>query len=196
MSNNIDTYKPDDSSIPQSAGGERMQASRRRLLLNGMVKGSAIAASAVPIKTLAFTSSVTANGQVCSASGVESVAHSRTTSLPKCLGKSPIFFSAIANWPGYSKYNPVCTFGYGSFTQNSLFKDIFTNTLSKIKGKKLITILLDHTTTDEAYWIAALLNSIRFRGTPQFPYTSDEVIGLYSKNNSGATKLFRLINTS
>ena len=65
MSINIDTDESGDSSTSKPIGGASMQASRRRLLLNSMVKGYAIAASAVPIKTLAFTAAVTAGGQIC-----------------------------------------------------------------------------------------------------------------------------------
>ena len=46
-------------------------ASRRRLLLRGIGKGSALLAAAVPIKTLASTPSVTVNGQICTASGTQ-----------------------------------------------------------------------------------------------------------------------------
>ena len=196
MSNNIEIDKSGDSSTPQSAGGEPLQASRRRLLLNGMVKGSAIAASAVPIKTLAFTSAVTAGGQICSASGVESVAHSRATSLPTCLGKSPSFFKSVSNWPGYSSPNATCRVGSVTFNQKSTFSFVF-GPGSPRGGYKLIDILNSATTSDEAYWIAAILNAIRPLGTAAFPYTPSEVVAMYSSSQAAsATKLFKLINSS
>lgn len=196
MSNNIYTDKSDDSSMPKSAGGEPVQASRRRLLLNGMVKGSAIAASAVPIKTLAFTSSVTAGGQICSASGVESVAHSRATALPTCLGKSPSYFKTISCWPGYSSPNANCRVGSVTFNQKSTFSFVF-GTGSPRGGYKLIDILNSATSSDEAYWIAALLNAIKPLSTSAFPYTPSEVVAMYSSSQvTSATKLFKIINSS
>lgn len=196
MSNNIDTDESGDSSTSNPIGGASMQASRRRLLLNSMVKGSAIAASAVPIKTLAFTSAVTAGGQICSASGVESVAHSRATSLPTCLGKSPVFFKSVSNWPGYSSPNATCRVGSVTFNQKSTFSFVF-GPGSPRGGYKLIDILNSAATSDEAYWIAALLNAIRPLSTAAFPYTPSEVVALYSSSQvSSATKLFKLINLS
>ncbi len=196
MSNKIDANKSDESSTPKPTGGEQIQASRRRILLNGMVKGSAIAASAVPIKTLAFTSAVTAGGQICSASGVESVAHSRSTALPTCLGKSPAYFKTISNWPGYSNPNASFTIGSVKFNQNSTFSSVFGSG-SPRGGVKLIDILNSATSSDEAYWIAALLNAIRPLSTAAFPYTPSEVVALYSSSQvTSATKLFKLINSS
>jgi len=196
MSNNIDTDKSDDSSTTKSTGGEPIEASRRRLLLSGMVKGSAVAASAVPIKTLAFTSSVTAGGQICSASGVQSVAHSRATSLPTCLGKSPSYFKTISCWPGYSSPNATCRVGSVTFTQKSTFSFVF-GPGSPRGGYKLIDILNSATSSDEAYWIAALLNAIKPLSTSTFPYTPSEVVVMYSSSQvSSATKLFKIINSS
>src|SRR5437867_1070846 len=82
-----------------SASGAHRSLSRRRILLKGIGKGSAILAAAAPIKTLASTPSVTANGQICTISGVQSAVHSQQTHLPTCAGKKPSFYSTIANWP-------------------------------------------------------------------------------------------------
>ena len=115
----------ESTNLDKSGSQQDVQMARRRALLNSVVKGSAIAASAVPIKTLALTSAVTAGGQICSASGVESVAHSRATGLPTCLGKSPTFFKTVSNWPGYSSPNATCRVGTVTFTQKSTFSTVF-----------------------------------------------------------------------
>ena len=76
-------------------------ASRRRLLLRGIGKGSALLAAAVPIKTLASTPSVTVNGQICTVSGTQSAAHSKAKNLPTCGGLSPGYYMKIEHWPNY-----------------------------------------------------------------------------------------------
>ena len=190
-----DADNSDKPSMPQHVNNESIQASRRRLLLTGMVKGSAIAASVVPIKTLAFTSAVTAGGQICSASGVQSMAHSRATGLPTCKGRPPGYFTTVANWPGYSDPNATCTVGSITFTQNSTFGAVFGPGSTRV-GSTLISILTDYTSSDEAFWIAALLNSIRPLSTFVFPYAPVEVLALYSSpQSSSATDLFRIINS-
>ncbi|MEI7464350.1 MAG: hypothetical protein WCJ87_03320 [Burkholderiales bacterium] len=190
-----DVDNSDKPSMPQSVNNESIQASRRRLLLNGMVKGSAIAASAAPIKTLAFTSAVTAGGQICSASGVQSMAHSKATGLPTCRGRPPGYFKTLSNWPGYSAPDATCTVGSVTFTQNSTFGAVFGPGSTRV-ASTLVSILTDYTSSDEAFWIAALLNSIMPLGTAVFPYTPSEVLALYSSpQKSSATDLFRIINS-
>lgn len=190
-----DVDNSDKPSMPQPVNNESIQASRRRLLLTGMVKGSAIAASAVPIKTLAFTSAVTAGGQICSASGVQSMAHSKVKGLPTCQGRQPGYFKIVSNWPGYSAPDATCTVGSFTFTQNSTFASVFGPGSTR-GGSTLISILTDHTSSDEAFWIAALLNSIRPLSTFVFPYAPVEVLALYSSPQaSSATDLFRIINS-
>jgi len=195
MSKPMDFDKSGDSP-PVPEGLEPVQTARRRLLLNSMVKGSALAASAVPIKTLALTSAVTAGGQICSASGVESVAHSRATALPTCLGKSPTFFKTVSNWPGYSSPTATCKVGTLTFTQNSTFTFVFGSGSSR-GGYKLIDILNSAPSSDEAFWIAALLNAIKPLSTATFPYTPSEVVALYAgSQKTSATKLFKIVNSS
>lgn len=186
----------ENMNLDKSESPQDVQMARRRALLNSVVKGSAIAASAVPIKTLALTSAVTAGGQICSASGVESVAHSRATGLPTCLGKSPTFFKTVSNWPGYSSPNATCRVGSVTFTQKSKFSDVF-GPGSPYAGNKLIDILNAAPSSSEAYWIAALLNAIKPLSTYTFPYTPSEVVALYSSSQSAnAAKLFKLINSA
>jgi hypothetical protein len=189
-----DVDNSDKPSMPHPVNNESIQASRRRLLLNGMVKGSAIAASVVPIKTLAFTSAVTAGGQICSASGVQSMAHSKATGLPTCRGRPPGYFKTLSNWPGYSAPDATATgvVGTFTFTQNSTFGAVF----GAGSTSTLISILTAQTSSDEAFWIAALLNSIMPLSTAVFPYTPSEVLALYSSpQKSSATDLFRIINS-
>lgn len=196
MSENIDLDKSGSPAPLPSNNPQDVQMARRRVLLNSVVKGSAIAASAVPIKTLALTSAVTAGGQICSASGVQSVAHSRATGLPTCLGKSPTFFKTVSNWPGYSNPDATCRVGTLTFTQKSTFSTVFGPGSTK-GAYKLIDILNAAPSSDESYWIAALLNAIKPLSTATFPYTPTEVVAMYSSSQlSSATKLFKLINSA
>lgn len=196
MSKKVDVDQSGGALQQPSDDLKAVQMARRRVLLNSVVKGSAIAASAVPIKTLALTSAVTAGGQVCSASGVESVAHSRATALPTCMGKSPTFFKTVSNWPGYSNPDATCRVGTVTFTQKSTFSSVFGPGSTK-GAYKLIDILNGAPTSDEAYWIAALLNAIKPLSTATFPYTPSEVVAMYSSSQTtSATKLFKLINSA
>jgi len=187
-----------DSSPASSKNTIDVQMARRRLLLNSALKGTAVAASAVPIKTLALTSSVTVGGQICSASGVESVAHSRATGLQTCQGKSPSFFKTLSNWRGYSNPPPTATFVVGSatFTQKSTFSSVFGSG-SSFGNNKLFEIVNNNGASDEAYWIAALLNAVKPMSGAVFPYSPAEVLALYSGSQAAsAIKLFKLINSA
>jgi len=159
-------------------------ASRRRLLLRGIGKGSALLAATVPIKTLASTPSVTANGQICTASGTQSAAHSQATNLPTCRGLSPGYYMKIEHWPNY----PSTTYTVGiTFDQNTKFKDVFG-------GGKSVAMLeimnIQPANNDERHWIAALLNSIKAPQGYVFPYSATEVLALYNGPQSAAALTF------
>jgi|CXWL01.1.fsa_nt_gi hypothetical protein len=163
---------------PGAAPLATADAVRRRLLLKGIGKGSAVVAAAVPIKSLAFTSAVTANGKICSISGVQSAAHSAPTNLPTCGGLSPGWYKTISHWPNYNAITGIATNTVGSlvFTQNSLFNVVFGGGLNST----LMDILLNQASTDEFHWIAALLNGIRAPSGYVFPYSAAEVLALYA----------------
>ncbi len=154
-------------------------ASRRKLILSGVMKGSALAAAATPIRSLANTSSVTANGKICSISGVQSAAHSQSKGLPTCGGRNSTRYQTLANWPNYngSANPPVATNRVGTitFTQKDSFNTVFRTGPSK----PLLNILNTDFGTIESTYIAALLNSISPPAGYVFPYSPSEVIDFY-----------------
>ena len=159
-------------------------ASRRRLLLRGIGKGSALLAATVPIRTLASTPSVTANGQICTASGTQSAAHSQATNLPTCGGLSPGYYMKIEHWPNY----PATTYTVGikTFNQSTKFNAVFGGG----KSVPMLTILNGDPTSPEIHWITALLNAIKAPPGYVFPYSAPEVLALYSGDQSAAALTF------
>ena len=159
-------------------------ASRRRLLLRGIGKGSALLVAAVPIKTLASTPSVTVNGQICTVSGTQSAAHSKAKNLPTCGGLSPGYYKTIAHWPNFP--NTTYTVGMKTFTENSIFSAVFGGG----KSVPLLTILNNNANSDEFHWIPALLNAIKAPPGYVFPYSASEVLALYAGSQSAAALAF------
>ena len=160
-------------------------ASRRRLLLRGIGKGSALLAATVPIKTLASTPSVTRDGQICTASGTQSAAHSQATNLPTCGGLSPGYYMKIEHWHNYP--STTYTVGIRTFNQDTKFKDVFGGGMSVAMLKIMNTQPVNN---DEFHWIAALLNAIKAPSGYVFPYSATEVLALYSGTQSAAALTF------
>lgn len=170
------------------AQGVGADAVRRRLLLRGIGKGSAVVAAATPIKSLAFTSSVTANGKICSISGVQSAAHSAPTNLPTCGGKSPGWYKTISHWPGYNSTTGIATNTVGAitFTQHAVFSAVFGGG----SGSTLWNIMSTQESSDEFHWIPALLNAIQAPAGYVFPYSPQEVLDLFAGPQKAAALAF------
>lgn len=167
-------------------------ASRRYVLLKGVGRGSAIlATAAVPIKTLASTPSMTANGQICTISGVQSGAHSQATQLLTCAGLKPAYYADIKKWPNYSPTtNPQAKNAVGGtdFDENSKFSDVFGSG----SNHQLLFLLNKDSSSAESHWIAALLNAIKPPPSYVFPYSPGEVVDLYkSVQQSAALDFFK-----
>ncbi len=192
---------------------------RRRLLLKGLGRGSAVIAAAAPIKTLAVTQSVTQNGLMCTVSGVGSAAHSTGGTVKTCGGLSPGYYKTPSHWPGYSSAGNTSkatnTIGSVTFyedfkiassglsqggpvnntsTQDTAFNAIFGGGLSA----GVFYILKNKANTDEFHWIAALLNAILYATTGQwpkspsvFPYSPSEVLALYKNDYASALSFFK-----
>ncbi len=174
---------------------------RRRALLEGLGKGSAIIAAVTPIKTLAITSSATANGKMCTASGVGSAVHSTATSVPTCGGLSPGWYKTPSHWPSYNATSKQSSFVVGSKTITELFgagkspgvldvDPAFNTIFSGGSGKGIFYILKNNANSAEFHWIAALLNAVFYSGggwpkAPYvYPYTPAEILNLYTNNNA------------
>src|SRR5437762_2554474 len=172
------------ASVISATGDADHVMSRRRVLLKGIGKGSAILAAAAPIKTLASTPSVTANGQICTISGVQSGAHSPATNLPTCAGKKARFYSTIANWPNGDTTYPIDA--AHSFSKVTKFNALFGGGSTS----NLMNILKDSSVPPEAHWIAALLNGIKAPAGYVFPYSAQEVLALYAGPQQAAALVF------
>ncbi len=174
----------------ENAQMDSTRQARRRMLLASLGKGTSLAAAAaVPMQSLAAigTLSITADGKRCTVSGVGSAVHSMETVTAQCTGKSPtVYKENIANWPGYSTSGNVRTatisgvyfvrINNSGIQADTAFSAIFGSGSSK----GIYTLLKESTTSDEAVWITALLNSLSATASSSnFPYTSSEVIGLY-----------------
>lgn len=172
--------------------GSPLSASRRQLLLRGIAKGSAIAATAVPIKSMATESLITNDNpaHICSISGQQSLAHSRMASPKTCGGYSCTHYQNVVNWPNYNSVTKVAT-NYCDgikFTQTDSFNKIFPGGSSS----SMISILTSNPTSESAHWITALLNSIKPQGTYVFTHTSSEVRALFrSTDRTNAYNFFK-----
>lgn len=135
---------------------------RRRALLKGLGRGTAVLAATVPIQTLA--------GQLCPTSGTMSAQLSQGVSTSESCpsGFSPAYWSQANvnksqaptnNWPDNTdqskKYNSV-------FFQSHI-------------NKPMIKILTDSPDSDESHWICAWLNS---KAISNFPYKPEKVVTL------------------
>jgi hypothetical protein len=187
-----DTSSAAEVDHPMALEGSHLLASRRQLLLRGILKGSAIAATAVPIKSMATAPLITNENpaHICSISGQQSLAHSRMTSPQTCGGYSCVHYQNVSNWPNYNSTTRVAT-NYCDgiqFTQNDRFDKIFPGGSSS----SMISILTSNPTSESAHWITALLNSIKPQGAYIFTHTRSEVRALYrSTDRANAYSFFK-----
>lgn len=187
-----DTGSVEGLTTSQLTDDEKLSTSRRRLLLRGIVKGSAIAATAVPIKSMATAPLITKDNpaHICSISGQQSLAHSRMTNPKTCGGYSCAHYQNINNWPNCNSVTKIAT-NYCDgikFTQHDSFNKIFPGGSSS----SMISILTNSPSSESAHWITALLNSIKPQGIYVFTHTSSEVRALYrSTDRANAYSFFR-----
>lgn len=145
---------------------------RRKLLLKGLSKGSAVAAACVPIKTLAQSSTLVTNqNTLCTQSGQSSNVMSRSILKVTCEGYAPSHYVMTGpqpnDWPA-------------GFNANSMmFRDLFPNSGD---NTKVLGCLAQNPSPVKAYWIAAYFNATKYPG--KFPYPASEVVKQY---DAGAT---------
>lgn len=166
---------------------------RRRILLKGVGKGSAILAATVPIQTLASQSLLTFDGQhQCSISGMHSGVHSATTTPSYCGGYTPGWWGQkFLTGPnvGKPKHWPPYATGWSlpaGVTYKTPCRDVFTGchlvntdgtipTLWQIMEPKEIISKFEN--TDEFHWVCAWLNALSH--SFNFPYTGSQVVDYY-----------------
>jgi hypothetical protein len=201
---NIDPHaqsaSPADGSTPAPtpALSDEVQ-SRRRLLLKGLGKGTAVAAVVVPINTLASPTLV----RLCTVSGMQSNVGSGRTGIntDQCKGYAPSYYAPnpseeVRNWPNFvfqkgpQAINQVDGI---TFSELSLFSEVF-GPGATLGSVSLFNILKSNIASEEAIWITALLNAIKKPAGFNFPYTPSQVRAYYNNPDatvrSNALKLF------
>ena len=168
---------------PSDMAGDAL--ARRRLLLKGLAKGSAVAAAVAPVQSLMAQ---TSTERLCTVSGVQSNVGSGRTggTTAKCQGNSISHFSTLSNWPGYNSGSSP----NGSFTNGTTSGLTALATFSFVFGSGpagvLISIVTGSPASSEAIWVTALLNANKrshdINVTGYFPYTPAEVVALYADN--------------
>jgi hypothetical protein len=161
----------EDRPVPSTAADP---ASRRKLLLRGLV-GAPVLLAAASRKAQSYSTT-----RYCSYSGMQSAAVSHAPT-PTCTGGySPGYYKTLSHWPPA----PLKVNGY-TFTSDSKFSKVFGSG----PNYTLIDILLNHTNTPEFHWIAALLNALT--ASLGFPYTASQVVNYYNNPTAlaaGATQ--------
>ena len=156
---------------------------RRRLLLKGVGKGTALLAATAPLKTLAGQNLLTNDGlHQCSVSGMHSGVHSATPkSTPLCSGYAPTYWGACAQGATVPTHTwPTLPSGW---TFNTPCRTVFTkSTLSS--SLTLFQVLKGATyqSKDEYHWVCAWLNALYDvqSGGKTFPYSAQEVLNFYN----------------
>lgn len=186
---------PDDSA--PGISGDALQ--RRRLLLKGLGKGSAVVAAVVPIQSLAEGALQDTPVRLCTVSGVQSNVGSGRTggTTANCQGYAPSHFATLANWPGYSAGPPVQVSYSVNGTNRSdatPFNQLFT---SSSNGSTMFQVFTQvNQTASDKIWAAALLSAVKkqllglgptaITSPGYFPYTPAEVQTLFT--GSAASK--------
>ena len=167
---------------------------RRRILLKGIGKSSAVLAATVPLKILAAPRLLTTDGLMCSTSGIQSGVQSATPSFSKtCAGYRPSHWTVEGNWPSIVLKNAeVSTVLKKSNTKSSLL-DLMQSNASKVSSKKLAGEIfaasestVGSSFSDEVHWVCAWLNATKlFGGEPgsTYPYNPDQVLVFYNELN-------------
>ena len=180
---------PKDAEAIRDAVADRLMSSqatdRRRMLLRGIGKGTAVLAATVPLKTLAGQTLLTYDSaHACSISGMHSGVHSTTPSTPTCSGYAPTWWGQPTNNTPPTPANkwPLS----GGITFNTACKDVFTKSTISVSLFKVMN-LPAYANTDERHWICAWLNAQfdDLTNAGKFPYTGAEVLNFYK--SSGAT---------
>lgn len=214
---------PTERSVPEAAAPMSSAAlARRHLLLKSLGKGSvALAATAIPIRTLAVTPTLRVDGKEvrCSISGMQSVAPSRMTDTVACTGKSPGYWHKFEHWTPEQKAAAMTPFevlfmsvgSVGQLGRFTLYDFVCSIGGSKPGGGKPAPVggasmptftagveAMNLNTTDEWHWCCAWMNAmangVPGTGVQYFPYTPLEVTALYrGPNRAGALQFFKLL---
>ena len=167
--------------------------SRRRALLKGLGKGTAVLAAAVPIRTLA-TTTVTADKHLCSVSGAMSGVRSITTGMATCGGRKFSLYQPVGSWPLNGMSQEVVNNGTSDILRSTgTFAGVFGGGAPTTALTTLFAAgLTDATASDEAHWIVALLNA---KTAASFPYTALEIVAQYTAGGATRTNALAFYKT-
>ena len=189
--NSAASSDPQSSPVPvaiaAAAGSLSPEAlRRRRVLLKGLGKGSAVLAAVAPIHTLAAPMLSPPVVRLCTVSGVQSNVGSGRTggTTATCKGYSPSYYGTLSRWPGYNGSTTSNPVGGNTFTELSSFASVFGSG----PATGLLAILTGAPGSDNAIWITALLNGIKQTPGHQFPYTGEQVLAFYHDTPANAAK--------
>ena len=181
---------------------------RRRILLKGIGKGSAVLAATVPLQTLAAQRLTTANGLDCHVSGSTS---GPTSVMPLrsavCGGFGPRYWGAdVSRWPAMvNSKAPVKNVLRRYQNETASLFELMQSTISSTgKSKKLAGEIfasagsaLGSTFSDEVHWVCAWLNATKLFGGEAgstYPYNPEQVLVFYNepdpKKYADALKFF------
>ncbi len=175
--------------LNEGAALSALAIARRRAVLKGIGKGSAVMVAAVPIHTLA-ANTILGGGKLATVSGSQSVISSQQTG-PQTIssGYAPSYYETVANWPNYTVSSSTKK-SEDSATANSAVNGIAVNPDEKFKDifghgsrTKLLDILKNSPASDEAAWVTALLNAIKNPAGFNYPYSAPQVLAFYNDTN-------------
>lgn len=178
-------------SVPGAPDARQARAiDRRRLLLKGVGRGSALLGATVPLKTLAGTRVITFDATQCTVSGMQSGVHSASPSNLTCKGYTPSSWGQSVNnaglvpvkaWPTGVNPGAACT---------TVLINCKLTVLSK--PATLFQIVNQFPTSDDAHWLCAWLNAqVPTTANLNFPYSTDSVLRFYSSSSSNALAFFK-----
>lgn len=177
----------EDSGASVRAEAEAMSTSaiaRRRVLLKGVGRGTAVLAATVPLQTLAGQSLLTIDRggrHQCSVSGMHSSVHSATpTNTPICGGFSPGWWGQTDTGTTPRRPWPILPIPNQSTGYLTKFNIVFTwMTLTGNPNLFQVANPPGYNSTDQWHWLCAWLNALwsnQHPGTLNFPYSADEVL--------------------
>lgn len=183
---------PEMSGSPRAEDTQREQRrlERRRLLVKGISKGSAVVVAGTPLQSLATSQVLTGNKMLCTASGMQSAVRSQTTGAVTCSGWGHTKYQTKSNWPGYNSTTSQASFTVGTKTVSTLSSCTYLSVFGTGTNSSLMSILNGAGTSAERVWLTALLNSEHHRRTPSlglnFPYAPAEIFTLMSGSQAAS----------
>jgi hypothetical protein len=191
----MNTENLEPKGLEQPGSLPSLAASRRRMMLKSLGRGSAVLAASVPIQTMAFTTLIKNDGQICSISGMQSGAHSRPPTTTACAGYSPGWWKQFdqrphgvphAHWPA-TLYTPPGTL---QRTYDSPISGLFNG--GKVpQNTTLWDVARIHENSEENHWLCAWLNA---QTLSNFPYTALEIETIYGGLTVGSLEYFQALN--